>query len=761
MPMTNLNGFMRASSLILAICAIDNLVLWSKAEAATPGYSQTDIKKWVQDAESLREQGDLISAQKQLEQSWRLAGNRRLPSLDMAAVELALGYNLLLLNRITEAEQHLTTAYPLTAGDTYLNALADQYLASLYLANADAKQASSYVEHGLKILQSTAHADLKISLALLNESIKKNPPSAQASTLLSLASRIARLDDGTIKSKLILKSVQQMLNLQSEALPTVLVSALQQQSYQLLTPLLLWADQTPQLRLKAEATGQMAGLYQWQGRLAEGLSLFEQAITLAEKANEKALLAQLAAQKGQLLRSQGNVREALATYELAANNLHLIRADIPINLADGRSAVANIIDPIYRNYADLLLKAGRSDGTELADQRLIKAIDAMEAVKEADMQDFFLGRCTIGGQGDQSWKQRTFPQATVFYPILLPDRIELLLISAQKLIRHTVPVSAEKVQEQVSQLTYALHRGRDYRASSKQLYEWLYAPIKDDLLQSKPEVILFVPDRSLRAVPLAALYDGKTFTIEQYGIVTLPSLNLQRQPGEINRDNRDIKSLLAGLSKPDGASIDQLPRSITANLSDSPLDREEIIEELSLPSVEEEIKTLADKEKSRTLLNSQFTAEALKQDIETGEFSNVHIASHGYFGKNARESFIMAYDRNMTLLDIKDTLEVDKLKEAPIDLLTLSACKTAEGDDTMLLGFSGLAVKSNVLSAVGSLWSISDNATMEFMRLFYDGLDHSLSKAQAIREAQINMLKNKQFRHPFYWSPFILVGNWQ
>lgn len=121
----------------------------------------------------------------------------------------------------------------------------------------------------------------------------------------------------------------------------------------------------------------------------------------------------------------------------------------------------------------------------------------------------------------------------------------------------------------------------------------------------------------------------------------------------------------------------------------------------------------------------------------------------------------MAYDKNMTLLDIKDTLEAESLKSKPIELLTLSACKTSVGDDRMLLGFSGLAVKSNVLSAVGSLWSINDDATMEFMRLFYDGMNKSLNKAQAVREAQIAMIKNKKFKHPFFWAPFILIGSWQ
>jgi CHAT domain-containing protein len=260
-------------------------------------------------------------------------------------------------------------------------------------------------------------------------------------------------------------------------------------------------------------------------------------------------------------------------------------------------------------------------------------------------------------------------------------------------------------------------------------------------------------------VPFSALYSGKEFVVEHYGVVTLPSLRLLN----LDKKNHEIHTahaLLAGLSKPDGASIDQLPKNIVDGISADKMDRKMLVDELSLPSVEKEINALGTKDKSTTLINNDFTVSKFNSDIQSGDYDKVHIASHGYFGKNARESFIMSYDKNISLLDFKSTLEATNLKKQPIELLTLSACKTAEGDDRMLLGFSGLALKSNVLSAVGSLWSIHDEATMEFMKLFYEGMGRSLNKAQAMREAQISMLKNKKFKHPFFWAPFILIGNW-
>lgn len=761
--MEHIHALFASAALVLAIGIVNPWCGMAWADENPSELVKVDFKKWVVDAELLREQGDLILAQKKLDQALQLVQNNNVESKDYAAVELAAGYNLFLLNRLNAAEQLLKSAYPKTVGDDYLQALVDQYLANLYLANGDNKQALFHINNGLTVLQPGKYEDLRLSLELLNWIASQDLVLEKAQKLLLLATRIDELPDSLVKSKLSLKTAQMILGMEAESFTPQLISAMQRQCYQILTRLQSWADQQKQSRVKAEATGKLAMLYNWQGRQQEALALTEQAIAQIQDANQRELLAQLAAQKGSLLRAMGDNQHALAAYEVAVDNLYAVRADMPISLPDGRNLLKTVIDPIYRNYVDLLLQTTSADNSELGNQQLIKAIDSMEAIKEADMQDFFLGRCSVGRQKVQTWQSQSLPNTAVLYPILLKDRIELVVKTDTKLIRRTVKAGLDDVQNQALALVEALQTGKDYRASSKQLYEWLFLPVKDELQQANPSVILYVPDRSLRAVPLSVLSDGHSFVIEQYGVVTLPSLDMQNLTASTNkREHQDTRTLLAGLSKPDGASIDQLPSGIADKLAnDKPLAREAIIEELSLPSVEKEIRIVADKDTSTTLLNKQFTADVLKSDMETGNYGKVHIASHGYFGKNAKESFLMAYDKNMSLLDIKDTLEAETLKAKPIELLTLSACKTSVGDDRMLLGFSGLAVKSNVLSAVGSLWSINDDATMEFMRLFYDGMSKSLNKAQAMREAQVAMIKNKKFKHPFFWSPFILIGNWQ
>jgi CHAT domain-containing protein len=106
-------------------------------------------------------------------------------------------------------------------------------------------------------------------------------------------------------------------------------------------------------------------------------------------------------------------------------------------------------------------------------------------------------------------------------------------------------------------------------------------------------------------------------------------------------------------------------------------------------------------------------------------------------------------------------LSADYFKQHPIDLITLSACQTAEGDDRSPLGISGIAIKSKVHSALGSLWSVSDEATAKLMSTFYQTLKiPGMGKAKALQQAEISLLKQQEFSDPSFWSPFVLVGDW-
>ena len=144
------------------------------------------------------------------------------------------------------------------------------------------------------------------------------------------------------------------------------------------------------------------------------------------------------------------------------------------------------------------------------------------------------------------------------------------------------------------------------------------------------------------------------------------------------------------------------------------------------------------------------------------EFSVVHIASHGVFGDSADDTFIMTFDELLTLDGLQALLRDPRLRGAPIELITLSACQTAEGDDRAPLGMSGTALKARARSALGTLWPVSDDAAHRVMSGFYKRLaEGGRSRVQALREAQLELLALPNRQHPFYWAPFILIGDWQ
>jgi CHAT domain-containing protein len=184
-------------------------------------------------------------------------------------------------------------------------------------------------------------------------------------------------------------------------------------------------------------------------------------------------------------------------------------------------------------------------------------------------------------------------------------------------------------------------------------------------------------------------------------------------------------------------------------------------EALALPSVKQEIADVTSIVPGVTLLNGDFTRDRFTKEAESGKYRVIHIASHGVFGGNASSSYILAYDELLTMNDLEKMLRGSDVEANPIDLLTLSACETAEGNDRAPLGISGVAIKAKARSVVGTLWPVSDEAARQFMPKFYEGFIHKgFSKAVALQAAQREMLKHKDFSHPFFWAPFVVIGSW-
>jgi CHAT domain-containing protein len=236
--------------------------------------------------------------------------------------------------------------------------------------------------------------------------------------------------------------------------------------------------------------------------------------------------------------------------------------------------------------------------------------------------------------------------------------------------------------------------------------------------------------------------------------------------GNVARPAQDIGPvLLAGLSEP-GPVLGKLSPAGLEALAPAGAAREpdsgDLAQGLALPGVSEEIRALSIATGGNRLLDSEFTADRFRTEVGSGKYRVVHIASHAVFSRSAQSSFILAYDEVLSLGELQRLLRTGEVQVNPIDLLSLSACQTAEGDDRAPLGIAGAALRANAGSALGSLWPVDDSATRSLMVRFYELLakEHQ-GKSRALQRAQSELLANPAFRHPFYWAPFVLVGDWK
>lgn len=340
--------------------------------------------------------------------------------------------------------------------------------------------------------------------------------------------------------------------------------------------------------------------------------------------------------------------------------------------------------------------------------------------------------------------------------------VELTLVTAKRRFRKRVPIDGAKVletarvfrQEVVNpQRTHT----RTYLPASQQLYKWLIEPIRSDLRSQGITNLVFIPETGLKAIPYSALHDGRQFLIEQYSIGLMPSLGLTQTAYQ---DLRGSDLLALGISQPTQGQT-------------------------SLPMVGTEMSAIGQLwQRQKTYGNAEATLDVLRTARQHQPFRIVHLATHANFTTGSiQDSYIQLWDDRLKLNQIK---KLD-WNSPPVELLVLSACRTALGDRTSELGLAGLAVQTGVKTTIASLWSVDDTATMLLFTQFYSALRSSPIKAAALRQAQIKLLRKQivvndgkilglsrnlnltlpdgvrvsdpDFQHPYYWAAFTLVGN--
>ncbi|NEQ28819.1 MAG: CHAT domain-containing protein, partial [Microcoleus sp. SIO2G3] len=325
----------------------------------------------------------------------------------------------------------------------------------------------------------------------------------------------------------------------------------------------------------------------------------------------------------------------------------------------------------------------------------------------------------------------------VIYPFILPDRLEVILQLPQKPVQHyAIAVGKEEVQSTLKQLQENIakpHTLRQVQSLSQKVYNWLIKPAEADLADSKTPTLVFVLDGWLRNIPMAALYDGKQYLIEKYSIALTPGLQLI-EPKPLQKG---LKTIAAGLSE---------PRSGFS----------------ALPNVKRELEEIRSQVPSSILLNQEFTRSALQNRINSLPFPVVHLATHGQFSSTAEETFIVAWDNRIYVKEFNKLVRtIEQNRPEAIELLILSACQTAAGDERAGLGIAGVAFQAGARSTIASLWNLDDESTAVLMSQFYQELSNKkLTKAEALRRAQLALLQNPKYKRPMFWAPYVLLGNW-
>ncbi|MGB7251964.1 MAG: CHAT domain-containing protein, partial [Phormidesmis sp.] len=527
-------------------------------------------------------------------------------------------------------------------------------------------------------------------------------------------------------------------------------------------------------RVVSFAYGKLGTLDERAQRYKDAIENTQAARLAADQALAKDSLYLWEWQMGRILKKQDQLSESTQAYRQAVDLLAQIRSDILNANRDLQFDFRDTVEPIYRQYAALTLRsvpdAVTLDKGEQAFEKLDTTLVTLDSLKVAELQSYFANDCVIepvatrvDAVGDS--------QATAVFSTAILEADETALnkqtANSAELERLAVIVSfpdgskkiskitvgQKEIASQINQFRLTLEEGRyqsiaEYKYEpSQQLYDWLIRPFENDLKEI--ETLVFVNDGLLRSVPMSALHDGQQFLIEKFAVATTPSLTLT-DPERIARPTT-LSALLMGVSEQSEVAPG---RSFAA-----------------LPAVNKELDEVAQElPNHQVLLNQDFSLSALRQTLAQKDYRILHMATHGTFGFDPSDNFVVMgakqagearqFNETLTISALDELIRsVDDPTREPIELLTLTACETAIGDNRSTLGLAGVAIRAGVRSAIATLWSVNDEASSVLIAQFYDYLqDPALTKAQALQQAQKQMLQAQG--HPYLWAPFTLIGNW-
>ncbi|ARV63018.1 hypothetical protein BZZ01_14080 [Nostocales cyanobacterium HT-58-2] len=493
----------------------------------------------------------------------------------------------------------------------------------------------------------------------------------------------------------------------------------------------------------AYALGSLGNVYEKTQQWSKAENYTQQALQLTQQNNAADSAYLWLWQLGRVLKAQDKNTGAIAAYKEAVATIKSLRADLAGASPDVQFSFRDAVEPIHRQLVGLLVKSNKP-------AELKVARDVIEALQLVELDNFFREACL---NANPAQVDQVDQRAAVIYPILLEDELAIIasLPSTERqtqtketrdLRYYKTNVSSKEVENIVSALRLDLQQpttGELALPQLQQLYDWLIRPAAAELAASKVETLVFVLDGALRNIPMAALYDGQKFLVEQYSIALTPGLQLL-SPRSLKQEQLGV--LVAGL---DAARPPAFP---------------------ALPFVETEVNKIKSEIPSQVIFNQKFTNSAFQNKVAAVSLPIVHLATHGQFSSQADDTFILTWDGKIKVNQLSSVLQTVELsRNNSLELLVLSACETAAGDTRSALGLAGVAVRSGARSTVATLWRVNDEASATLIGQFYDQLAQvkktGISKAEALRRAQLAILKDPNYREqPYFWAAYVLIGNW-
>lgn len=492
--------------------------------------------------------------------------------------------------------------------------------------------------------------------------------------------------------------------------------------------------------------GTLGRLYEERGEVGVAKTHTEKALNLAQSIHAPDIAYQWQWQLGRLLLKQDNINGATAAYWEAVSTLQALRGDLVTINRDRQFDFRDEVEPVYRKTLALLLRSDRPTQKNLGRARL-----ALEALQLAELDNFFRDACLNAKpeQIDNIVEERD-PTAAVVHAIILEDRLATILKlpgdkDKEPLRYNYTFVKRKEVEATLANLRTYLGRGGktpDAIEQSQKLHRWLMEEISP-LLENNSQVktLVFVLDRPFQNVPMAVLHDGREYLLQKdYAIVLAPGLQLvDPNPLEEARA-RDLKVFTGGVS------LEQIIEGIRFE---------------AIAGVKPELYGIAEVVTAPDpLLDEEFTPPNLEQGLTSELFPVIHIKTHGQFSSDPERTFIVAYEELIKSRGLNELVKTGSDKEeGAIELLVLSACSTAQGDDRAALGLAGIAVRAGARSILSTLWIADDEATTMLMKQFYQELSKpNVTRAMALQRAQLALFNG--YKAPNIWATYVLVGNW-